>query len=386
MSEQRDNNGLQRAGRANSLGLTRAMLDTLLDRLDAAPEGASAKRRKFARLRYRQESITLTMKQPGGSTVSMRLAGRNISCTGMCLLHGAYLHPGSPVMVSLPHPTIGMVDVHGKVVRCQHRIGVIHEIGIEFDATINAKEFAGIDRLSGVTSLEQIDAEKLTGTIMIVDSPLVSRMMRHYLKETKVTAHVASTIAEAIETAKRGVDLVLCSYQLEVFTAPELIEALRTAGVSAPVVVCTADSSRSVMESLAAARAAGMLPKPITQPRLIATIAEFLVADALKASGSQPKPLTDLATEFAEEFSMELQRFCRMLEEKLSRGQMLEAHMVCVEIRATAQTVGLDDIARVADAAASSLARTMSADESRMLLDDLFANCRNYIASKKQAA
>ncbi len=62
---------------------------------------------------------------------------RNISETGIGLLHGQFIYPQT--VCTIHHKTLGgkLAGVKGRVVYCRHVLGRVHEVGVQFDEPVD---------------------------------------------------------------------------------------------------------------------------------------------------------------------------------------------------------------------------------------------------------
>lgn len=124
---------LAAAGRSNTLGLSRLALEEVhasLDAADARVERDDA--RAYARVPVRGGPIGVCLVHPGGTTAELQMVGRNLSRGGISLLHSGFVHAGTRCIVRLPLAADHVAAFHGEVVRCSHRGGQLHEIGVKF--------------------------------------------------------------------------------------------------------------------------------------------------------------------------------------------------------------------------------------------------------------
>ena len=101
--------------------------------------------------------------------------------------------------------------------------------------------------------------------VLVVDDDAVDRMaVRRHLARTGVAMEVdeAEGVLEAIERLTRApVDCVLLDFNLPDGDGLTFLRALRTAGISAPVVMLTGQNDPEVVADLVMAGAADYLPK-----------------------------------------------------------------------------------------------------------------------------
>lgn len=124
---------LAAAGRSNTLGLSRLALEEVHATLDAADSRVERDdARAYARVPVRGGAIAVCLEHPGGTTAELLMAGRNLSRGGVSLLHSGFVHAGTKCIVRLPLGVDRVVSFPGEVVRCTHRGGQLHEIGVKF--------------------------------------------------------------------------------------------------------------------------------------------------------------------------------------------------------------------------------------------------------------
>lgn len=276
------------AGRPNTLNLQEKSLDSLLDVLDAAEGGSQ--RRKHTRWSFRHKSVELKLVQSIGST-SIKVASRNLSREGISVLHNCFLHTGTPCIVMLPHPTREPLPVKGKIARCVHRTGVIHEIGIRFDDPIDARTIACADPLGNVFSYEKVPPDELEGSCVLVSgSPADAPMIKHYLRETRLRVPMFVTMDAALP-AIAGNDVVLLAADLPDSSPRENIGMIRDTGYAGAIVLLAPNRLPATRMALLAAPADLVLVKPVEQKQLILALAEcLLIRRPASARGTSSKP------------------------------------------------------------------------------------------------
>ena len=115
----------------------------LLEQMDeAATIEVRRERRRAPRVSYQPVSrlAVLLDGEPLGRR-SCVLAPRNLSRTGISLLHGKMVYPGIACVVGLRATDGQTVPVHGKVIWCRYVTGRVHEHGVEFTDPIDLPEF-----------------------------------------------------------------------------------------------------------------------------------------------------------------------------------------------------------------------------------------------------
>lgn len=84
--------------------------------------------------------MLVVISHPGGNVVKYRVTPRNLSAAGVGFLHGNFLHAGTACLIAVRTRDGKAMLVNGRVVRCCHVQGNVHEIGVQFDAPIEVDE------------------------------------------------------------------------------------------------------------------------------------------------------------------------------------------------------------------------------------------------------
>ena len=132
-----DLNQLQRSVRMTA-GASQKLLESLDH--DAPSDGASA--RQTERCTFRSKSTVVCLQQPGDADLTPFITHtRNLSSGGLAFLHGNYVHGGTDCVVILQALDSQWHSVKGVVVRCRHVSGLIHEVGVRFEESIDLGMF-----------------------------------------------------------------------------------------------------------------------------------------------------------------------------------------------------------------------------------------------------
>ena len=353
-------------GRPNTVGVDDRGLSQVLTRLEESrPATHPNVQRVHARWPFPRISVSVTVHHPGGSSITLRLACRNLSRGGIGLLHNTYIYPGSRVTVTLPRAAGGEVAVRGTVSRCEHRQGVIHEVGVRFDHEVNVREFIRPDFFGQWVSFETIAPSDLVGTIVHADaSALDQKIVRHFLRETGVRLRQTATGAEAYESARAGCDLVVCERTLPDMTGPEFVGKLRAGGVRTPVVMVGATPGTDERDEVVRCGCNAFLPKPFDERQLLLAAAEFLIEppahEPLTQAGKKPGELASVYARRLSELADELVRL-------VGDDRVIDAYVVCLQMRGIAPALGFASLGERADQLAAKLS---AGGDSSLLLDE----------------
>ncbi|MEL7483614.1 MAG: response regulator [Planctomycetota bacterium] len=361
--------------RRNSLGLDKARLHQLLDLLDTKAEGEANLKRVHVRWPFRHDSVTFRLIEGFGSRREFKVAARNLSNSGLSLIHNAYVHPATQCEIRVPVSNGEENEtqtVKGTIRRCTHIQGVVHEIGVEFDEPVDARQFLSLDSMEAYYSLETIDLDKMEGTILHVeDSAVDRRLLTHYLADTRVIVKSADSLEDAKNKARESFDLIITDLKLPDGNGLDLVSWMRDAGILTPIIALTADTSHQTQQLLAASEINGYLTKPVEPATLQRAITEYLrLADDRTSSGSD-----DALRDLAGAFVAELGGIIEDLRKCLKEDDAMTAYSIVLRMKGTAPALGFTQLANVCDRAASALAASMSVEESQRQLDALLDAC-----------
>ncbi|MFG0284351.1 MAG: response regulator [Phycisphaerales bacterium JB039] len=363
-------------GRPNTLGLASRDLEAVLNQIDRAGRVEAPRRRAFVRWEFRRPSVRIDLLQPQGGVISVTVATRNLSAGGLSVLHSAYAHQGSEVLVHMPRLSGSTTLLRGAVRMCRHVQGVVHEIGIEFDAQIDVREFIEIDELGDRFSLEHVDGEKLVGRVLCVTaSEMDQKVIRHYLRETQLTMRCAATGEEGLAQTTDRFDLIIADLDLPDMSGAEFVSRLFASGSSSPVIMLAPDSSRATRQRLRTAAAGAYLPKPIDQESLLRAIAEFCLvkggAGPLISALREGSPNAQLVPDFI--------AYLKAAVEKLRATIDANDHELCrtisLQIAGVAPTVGFGPIADAAQMSALAVSASMNVREAEASVRALIDVC-----------
>ncbi|MCA9278363.1 MAG: response regulator [Phycisphaeraceae bacterium] len=371
--------------RTNSAGLSHRQLDQVLNALESGKKSDS-KRRVFTRWSYRNPRIEMGIKHPGGTESTVFVASRDLSCQGMSILHSSYLYPGSEVTLNLPKAGMHDVEkvVYGKIARCLHLHGRLHEIGVCFDDVIDVRSLlAYSDDDDPRYVIESIDPEKLEGCIVCLeDSALDQKLIQHYLRSTHLRIRFPEDIETAFNQVREGCQLFLVDVHLSSGeNGLDAVEKVNAEMPSVPVVLLTSDVSKATRDRADKLRVAGILKKPVDATTLLRAIAEYMYARAIVKGFEQKQTVEVEDSSFHEAFVRTLAEEAQKIESMIENDDHLNAYAACLQIKASAPQAGLDDLATVAEKAANTLAATSSTSESKTDLEALVQSCKRLAAA-----
>ncbi len=105
-------------------------------------EGVGVSHCKSQRQPYRKKRVIVQLQGINNlSAITYRMMPSDISSTGISLVHGAFVYPGTPCIVTLTAIDGESTKIPGKVVRCRLITGRAHELGTKFSNAIDLRNF-----------------------------------------------------------------------------------------------------------------------------------------------------------------------------------------------------------------------------------------------------
>lgn len=363
------------ANAINTLNMDQAGLGRFLKSHQERYGKDESARRRHVRWPYPVATLRVEFSHPGGSDTKLILACRNLSAGGIGLLHRNYVHKGTRCRVYLVDVHGDEVEVQGTVVRAGHMEGAVHEIGVQFDAELDARRFLRLDPFDDGFSLEKVNPQTLKGTVLYVeDSPLDQALVQHYLRGTQVVLHVAATLEDALKKAEeQQLDLILCDFDLGDYTGVELIGCLREKGISTPIIILTADTSVVMKKMMSRVQADAFVAKPLKPETLYRAIAEYMSMGSGSMQTSLPPGHASLS--LLPTFVQQVRDYAKSLDKAITAKSLSRCRSLCLQIAGAAPVMGFDKLASMAKAAEASLAGTMSVQESIGPLKMLMTAC-----------
>lgn len=253
----------------------------LLEALKDTSAPTAQSKRRHDRLDYPAHDVELTLF--GADPTEMhrfRAITRNISATGISVLHGGFVYAGGACTVTLSSLWGERETIKGTVVHCRLIRGRVHELGIQFDRVIDTRCF-----VSGAQSV--VDEDDATvqittaGTVLLLDDQDAEIMLfEHHLSKTPVQVLSATTSAEAMNLlSAAAVDLFVCDLQLGKgdISGEDVMRRARDAGYSGPILALTGETSAERLLCAKASGAASVLLKPYNLTKLMSCLNEHLI-------------------------------------------------------------------------------------------------------------
>ena len=369
--------------RRNTIGMGPQALEAFLDRLDAmALTGVSTESRTYARWPIREAFVEVCVQERGTFKRCLVMATRNVSNGGVSVLHSSFMYPGSTCTVSLPTRTGSSHDsivMTGKIARCIHRDGMIHEIGITFDEPIDASKFVA-KLMPKHAGSEVASAAKLSGTVLQIDaSPVDRRLIEYFLSVTKIKLISVGSFEEARKLATGQLDLIMTEMLLPDGKVQDFVQWLRNQCITTPIALHTATPVAQVRQQMQTLEVQGLLTKPVEKDALLAAMIEFLSAPKSYKAEQKSRALDKAdpnVKEIVSLFRNELDTIVSSIEEAAKENDSMAIYAMALRLSGTAPTLGFEQLGKIAGRTAELVAATMSCEESADQIRALIESCR----------
>jgi len=252
----------------------------LLWAIDQANRRDDTQDQRRLRVSCTNNEAVFTLKAEGTGQASFAMLARNLSRWGAALVHGRYLHPQSRCELMLQTNSGDWEQIPGIVRHARHIQGMVHELGIEFDVPIELGDFVRLTPEQETRYLQELaddgpdtdeaDIVRLSNRVLVIDDFASDRKLySHWLTRSGFTVTTTSDSRNACAQVQQQVfDLLVIDDKLDSGNGVELIKALRSNRVTAPIIAISSDESEGVEAQLLEAGADCFLKKPFTEAQL----------------------------------------------------------------------------------------------------------------------
>ena len=209
---------------------------------------------------FRRRGVLVQLRQPSATTPSTYLVfTRSLSATELSFLHGSFVHNNSQCVALLEALNGATHAMAGRVSRCTHIDGMVHEVRVQFHDNIDPQIFC---------------PEAVRHSVLVVDDdPMMIALARHYLEELNATVDEAPNGKVAIEKALiHPYDLILMDIDMPVCDGVTATKELRHKSYAGLIVAYT---SMNAPDERARCLGAGLdihVPKPCSAKDFVAVL------------------------------------------------------------------------------------------------------------------
>lgn len=339
-----------------------AQIEALLDELDRAGEPLDLKQERRSPRQSHRELVRVEFREPGHTTVRYAAYTRNISHSGVGLLVGQFVYPGTRCTVHLVTPGGEWQVVHGTVVRCRYLSGTqqLHEVGIKLDTTINLGAFAAEE-----------DRQRKRRILLADDDVLIHKLVRSFLKVVNAEVTCVTNGAEAVKaTENDAFDLVLMDLEMPEMDGYTAASTMRQRGYVQPIVAITACEGDDTRAACIKAGFDDYLTKPIVRETLIRLVTD-VARPPLVSSLAEQADMAELINEFVAGLPEKIQK----LKEAYAAQDYERLAMVVRQIKGQGSPCGFTLITELAAKAEAAIQNQANQVAIRDALNELIGWC-----------
>lgn len=359
-------------------------------------QGARGKQnteRRNIRVDYHAEGVIVAIRQPHGNTIQHAVVPRNLSRWGIAFVHGRFVYPDVTCDVTLPTLEGKSYIVPGKVVRCRHIGGIVHEVSVVFNEPVDLDLFVTLNaEQREQTALEQSDDPFNADTdptdtagmrAMVVDDVRSDRkLFGLYLTEMGLSVSEAVGAAQALNLAMRDrMDMILINCHLADHNGAELVKHLRNEKVNCAIIGMSSSENETIKQEMIAAGASAFLVKPFQKGALKELVEQLLAldTDAGRESDAIISTETNNATmrPIIEEFVSGLGTYIARLHNASNAEDYDHLAKVCQQLKGSGGGYGFEVITQAAQGALGRLeSNERDADAIRRQVNELLSILR----------
>ena len=272
----------------------------LVSTVNEAGEKPVAKERRALRVQYNEAQAVLTLHMETGGSTRLAVVPRNLSRRGLAFVHGRFVYVDTRCEVALKSLAGEWVTLTGVVRNCRHVSGIVHEVAVVFEEAIDLAAFVHLTAEEEMIHLQELAADhsesagaevnQIAGSALVVDDfPTDRKLFGLWLSRSGFETHSASDAGEAQKlVGQSNFDLAVIDLRLNGEQGIQLIQALRGAGFTSPIIAISAKDGEEVAEQATEAGANQFLAKPFTAEQLLEASQDLLGIDLSSETDQQP--------------------------------------------------------------------------------------------------
>lgn len=373
----------------DSIRLPQHELEQLLADMNKMSAGSASSQRRTRRWPMAPTKGVLTLVDKSHRASHHIVVPRNLSSGGMCFLLGGYVYRGTRCTVTLRGLDGAAHGVPAVITRCQHVRGRLHDVGVEFDSGVKARDYIDFGDQHAFC-VESVDVASLKGSILIVeDNRSDQRLYAHHFKGSGIDLQFAQDGDTGLQCLSDLPDVMFTDFQLPDMTGVELISKSRAAGYTGPIVLITADSAPGIRAAAISAGASEMLMKPFSPSMIHQAAAEFLLtmgaaagagAGAARSLAAKMISTADdkmASREMVSDYVVDLQSSADRLSALLAGEDIAGVRRLALQLKGSAAGYGFGALTQMAGDAVRVLDACQSVAEAAVELRQLIAACRS---------
>ncbi|MEM8782268.1 MAG: response regulator [Planctomycetota bacterium] len=258
------------------------------------------------RVNFAGRKVLVKITSSEGQSQVCSVVPRNLSRRGLAFVHGRFVYPDSECEVTLPMLSGKWCVLRGVIRRCRHVNGIVHEVSVVFDESIDLNQFLRLNseqaerHLSEMTEdgLGEDDLSGSRGRVLIVDDLAADRrLFKMWVEKLGFAVKEAGDVGTVLQLLNQNrFDLYIVDANLGDEDGIELIMHLRGQGVIAPVISASANDTDEFKKRANDAGASAVMTKPFDFEALKHNVFEVMSIDEQAASDDSPL-YSDLAND-----------------------------------------------------------------------------------------
>lgn len=351
-------------GVLKTLRLSPDEMARVMNDLDHASSPQAEVKRSYRRWRFRGTLAVISITNEHGSRTNYAVEPRDLSSTGMGVIHGSFIHPRTVVQVGLRKLDGGVASLRAEVVRCRMLSAGVYEVGIRFEDRIDPMDVIASDQ-EQVFQNERVELGDLEGVILFICGNRVEqRLMAHHFAGSNVDLVYARRGDEACAMLEDQPSLIFVDHAVDDWGGVALLSRLREAGASCPIVLMSADRWTHIRDEAMDAGADDVLMKPLPEALLHQATAEYLEKRAGGAEDAGSVHFTVVSAagvgvelDLLEDFVNDLRDQASEIASAAEKGDMEMLRRRALEVRGSAKDFGFATVSERADDLLNAIAK-----------------------------
>ncbi len=273
-----------------TLRLSSADKQKLIDYVEHQGKKPVDTNRRAIRVNFAGRNVLIKVQGQEGQAQVCTVVPRNLSRRGLAFVHGRFVYPDSVCEVTLPMLSGKWCVLRGVVRRCRHVNGIVHEVSVVFDETIDLNQFVRLTTEQAEQHLAEMTEDGMgeddemansRGRVLLVDDLAADRrLFAMWLEKLHFTVKEAGDVGTVLQLLNQNsYDLYIIDANLGDEDGIEIITHLRGQGVIAPIISASATDTDDFQLRSEQAGASCVLSKPFAFEDLKKNVLEVMSLD-----------------------------------------------------------------------------------------------------------
>ena len=323
--------------------------------------------------------ILSTVNEADQTTRQLSVA-RNLSSSGVALITGAFVYPGTSCTVMFKNLKGDIRTERGSVTRCRHVQGHIHDVGIRLDSTVDPREFIEFGD-SNAFNTEHVELGALTGRVLFVeDSRADQKLYAQYFNGSALEMLFSQDGEGGLMMLDEQPDLIFVGDRLRDMEGIDFIRQARRRAYGGPVVLLMTEFVAENRDQAISAGANELLVKPCSPDLLQQAAAEYLLQQSTRSRAvgriETTVDLSIISAELVCEYIDSMQEACESLTDAIEKNEIDRVKQVLKSIGGSSGTYGFAPVGLIAGQALGDVEESGSIETSMMELQRFIGVCQ----------